>query len=514
MMSRSRPGRVRCAFGLALVPVLAYALLGTLGACDYVAYLGNYEVRDGTVFDAGPDADADAEPGVPCGAKSCFAPSTCLDPKGEGTCSNDIVSISAGGETTCALLADATLWCWGGNQFGALGQPPEGDEQCNAGNDTFVSCRHKPSQVPGMTDVLQVSVGFQTVCAVKRNNSVWCWGNNHFGQLGHAPNEAGDRMCPPLNQGPAGTPQECNSVPVQVAGLSAVEVAVNREHACAIGTDGRVSCWGRNEALALGTTLVAPSAATPIPQSVNGLPKALHLATGVSSYHTCAITQERKAVWCWGANHSGQLGHPKSLDTECSGNCSSTARAVAKNYTDAGVSEPLENVTSLAAGYLFTCAVRDSRVYCWGGNDFGTLGPNLVEHSTSSPTQIPGMSLIREVGARLIHACAVAEDGRIFCWGANPLGSIGTGEILGEPCQTTVCRKTPYNTGLANVVGTATGAGASYALFAKRSSISAWGDNSTARLGHKQTDEGDLYNCGDLHESVCNPTPRLMPRFP
>ncbi|WP_394832231.1 hypothetical protein LVJ94_37520 [Pendulispora rubella] len=515
MMFRSRPGRVRCALGLTFVPVLAYALLGSLGACDYVAYVGNYDIPDGTVTDAGPDVDADIDASVPCGPKSCFAPATCLDPQGEGKCSNDIMSISAGGETTCAFLADASLWCWGGNQFGALGLSSEGDSQCDPGDGTRVACRHKPSPVPGMNDVIHVSAGLRSVCAVKRDNSLWCWGNNHFGQLGHAPNTAGDRLCPMVNEGTSLAPaEECNSVPTRVEGLSAIEVVVNRDHACAIKTDGLVVCWGKNQSYALGTQAIGQGEATHVPQPVDSLKKSLHLATGISSYHTCAIVGERQQVWCWGANNFNELGHPKTRDTECSGNCSFKASPVVQSNGDAAADVPLDKVTELAVGYTFACALRDGRVYCWGSNDFGTLGKDAV--GSSNPNQIQALPLARGLGGRFIHACAATEEQRVFCWGANLLGAVGTGDILGERCkETSACRLSPYNTTLDHVVGIAVGASTSYALFDKRWAISAWGDNSTARLGHPQNEAGDFTNCGDIpHESVCNATPRPIPRFP
>ncbi len=88
----------------------------------------------------------------------------------------------AGEEHTCALLTDDTLWCWGWNQFGQLGD--------GTGLDSTT-----PVQVAMLEDqVVSVSAGAWFTCAVKRDGSLWCWGRNDRGQLGDG--TLTDRLAP------------------------------------------------------------------------------------------------------------------------------------------------------------------------------------------------------------------------------------------------------------------------------------------------------------------------------
>jgi len=81
------------------------------------------------------------------------------------------IRLAIGGFHTCALKRDGTVWCWGYNRYGQLGDGTRMD-------------RYTPVQVVNLTDVIQISAGALHTCALKRDGTVWCWGHNEYGQLG------------------------------------------------------------------------------------------------------------------------------------------------------------------------------------------------------------------------------------------------------------------------------------------------------------------------------------------
>jgi alpha-tubulin suppressor-like RCC1 family protein len=105
--------------------------------------------------------------------------------------------ISAGGESSCAVLVDGSVQCWGGNQSGQLG-------------DGTATDSNVPVTVSGITDATAVSVGYGRACALLGNGAVQCWGGNGRGELGHGTSD----HCP--NHG---TSTSCSMTPVTVTGF-------------------------------------------------------------------------------------------------------------------------------------------------------------------------------------------------------------------------------------------------------------------------------------------------------
>ena len=189
-------------------------------------------------------------------------------------------AISAGGGDACAVKSDGSLWCWGWNNYGELG-------------DGSGTTQTTPVPVTGMSSgVAGVSAGGSHTCAVKTDGSAWCWGYNGAGVLGDGSAE----------------PNSLVPVPVQLA-VGAKAVAAGYSHTCAIATDGSVWCWGDNRAGQLGRETDPCDAnlcSNPIPTQVSGLPSQVVSITAAYLW-TCALDRDG-AVWCWGQNSGGQLG--------------------------------------------------------------------------------------------------------------------------------------------------------------------------------------------------------------
>ena len=126
-------------------------------------------------------------------------------------------------DRVCALKTDGTLWCWGDNWAGALG-------------DGTTTQRSTPVQVTALENsVASVKAGYYHTCAVKTDGSLWCWGGNEKGQLG-----AGDTIS--------------RSTPVRIGPAEGwTAVATGAEHTCATRADGSLWCWGEGADGQLGT---------------------------------------------------------------------------------------------------------------------------------------------------------------------------------------------------------------------------------------------------------------------
>ncbi len=198
--------------------------------------------------------------------------------------SADVTAASAGYATSCAVKSDGSLWCWGSNFQGELG-------------DGTTDERTTPVQVRLSATATSVSTSSGDTCAVDSDGGVWCWGNNPFGRLGD------------------GGSEPTAFVPVQVAlDRPAKAVSVGYSHTCALADDGSVWCWGDNDEGQLGRmpescdTEFCPN---PLPTVVSGLPSEV-VAVTAGYFWTCALERDQ-TVWCWGRSADGELGDGTSV---------------------------------------------------------------------------------------------------------------------------------------------------------------------------------------------------------
>ena len=180
---------------------------GTGGAGGTGAHGGS------TVKDAGRDADAGGSAGTDAGPACVLSPFV------------DAIEVKVGGYHACARKLDGTLWCWGYNTDGELG------------DGTTDSPKPWAVRVSALgTTVAEVAAGDGHTCARKQDVTLWCWGDNAHGELGD------------------GTTASPKPSPVQVSALdtSVAQVAAGSYHTCAIKQDGTLWCWGDNQYGQLG----------------------------------------------------------------------------------------------------------------------------------------------------------------------------------------------------------------------------------------------------------------------
>ena len=293
------------------------------------------------------------------------------------------VALGAGSSHACARKTDGTLWCWGSNSAGQIG------------DGTTTSPRLSPTQVlvtPGglpLTGVTQVAVGSNATCARKMDGTVACWGGNGEGELGDGTTTSHSSPSPVLTS-PGGTP---------VTGLA--EVYIGNSYACARKIDGTAVCWGFvNSDGMVGNASTPRLSPTPVLASPGGAALTNVAQLALAPTHTCARKTDGSVV-CWGKNDIGQVGD----GTTTSPRMAATQVLVAAGGAAlAGVSEIASGDNAYWGGES-TCARRnDTTVYCWGTNTSGQIGDGTTTSPRPSPTLVPTSP-----------SCLGGGDGRFNC---------------------------------------------------------------------------------------------------
>lgn len=334
-----------------------------------------------------------------------------------------VQALALNGHHSCALMRDETVKCWGDNWGGQLG------------NGTRSSSA-TPVSVLGLSDVVAVAAGYVHNCALVRDGTVACWGKNDWGQLGDG--TQADRL-----------------TPVTVSGLEgAVALAAGYDSTCALLSNAEVKCWGLNNVGQLGTGDMDISFE---PVSVTGLSGATAIAAGWS--HTCAALTDGSAT-CWGIRMGNAAEIDLSLPTTVPG---------------------IEGVDSISGGNSFSCATTEvGGATCWGYNAFGQLGNGSTTDS-AVPVQVSGLAGAREISAGGHHTCALMTDATVDCWGSNYAGELGTGETELHSVPVSVV-------GLSAVESMSAGNGHSCAVLAG-GSVKCWGMNFAGQLGNGTTSD-------------------------
>lgn len=193
-----------------------------------------------------------------------------------------VAAIAALNDHTCATRSDQSVYCWGYNTSGQLGNHDT--------SDSGLAVRAQG------VEAAAVAVGQDHSCALDEGGAVSCWGDDTYGQLGNG----------------AGTSSQ-SPVSVQLSG-AASRVASGWYHTCAVlEGDGTAYCWGDNEYGAIGDGSYENE--RPSPQQVSGLSAVTAIAAGEE--HTCAIVETAEnsgAVYCWGDGWLGRLGNGSEKD--------------------------------------------------------------------------------------------------------------------------------------------------------------------------------------------------------
>ncbi len=277
---------------------------------------------------------------------------------------------------TCVVGGGAAQ-CWGRGVGGALGN---GIDQRHQASPTSVNA----------TQIVDVAIGGEHLCVRSSTNTVLCFGQNRYGQLG-------------------GAPTGMSLTGVQPNLMNVTSIAAGARHSCAIVASA-LYCWGHNEngQLGNGTTSVG---ATPTPAAVDGgavvMGEVVEIGAGDRS--TCARNASG-SVFCWGHNGLGQLGDGTRI----------------RRLTPTRVLLPKgRTATKLAVGPFGACArLDDGAVVCWGDGGAGQLADGSTLEATT-PIAVPGFSNASAVGIGSLARCALVND-EILCAGHHSM--LGNGD--------------------------------------------------------------------------------------
>lgn len=287
----------------------------------------------------------------------------------------------ATGSAMCAVAAGNDVpYCWGPT-FGYVS---------NTTNETV--SYFAPTSVLGSHTFLQVAFSRSATCAIRTDNTIWCWGKSYNGE----PGSFADVLTP---------------TQVSAAGASFKQIAGGVGSFCAVQSapvDGDVYCWGNNSFGQLG---IGNTVDTATPTLISGSRQYTSVAVGFS--HACTIATGTGYAWCWGTNGAGELGRGVGNRT----GSSVPVQAGANSYS------------AIAASDRTTCAITsaDGTTWCWGDNDYHQLGNGTQGTPTYGQT-VPALASgvtykLSSIAAGGKHFCGIAIDSspsnQAVCWGYN-----------------------------------------------------------------------------------------------
>lgn len=381
---------------------------------------------------------------------------------------SDIIDIDAGKLHVLALSSNGSIWSWGENDHGQLG-------------DGTTTISYTPSQIPGISYVTAISAGGEYSTVVRSDGSVWAWGNNDSGQLGDGTTT--NRL-----------------VPTRVLlSAKAVKIAAGGVHSALLTENGAVWAWGGmftefftvptyKAAIPGATSMMAGNTSVslldnngaywgwgyPVPfySSYISDPLQVSQLTDVKStdsgYDFGIAAKADGTVWTWGDNSDGQLGD------------------LASEYRIEPAQVPnLAGFVSVSAGYYGTSVAlkRDGTVWMWG---LGWIGDGTIVTRHYSPAQT-SISGVVAISGGLHHVLALKNDGTVWAWGVNAAGQLGDTTKINRYLPVQVMRLADDSSGyvpLDGVIAIAAGGAHSVAL---RNDGTVWTWGAARRLGDGTT---------------------------
>jgi len=342
-------------------------------------------------------------------------------------------SVSAGGGHAVAVRTDGTLWTWGLNSSGQLG-------------DGTTTQRTVPVQIAGTTWRVAVAANSHTV-AVKSDGTLWSWGGNANGQLGQGTTDA-----------------LTHTAPVQIGALTTWAQTTNSlasgtDFTLALKADGTLWGWGLNSSGQVGdntTTLRSAPVQIGAVTTWNGVFAGAAFSIGTRSDGT---------VWTWGSGTNGQLGNGGLL---------------AVSFLSPTLLSTISNVQTIRPGGSHVLATKtDGTLWAWGSNSpNGQLGLNTADTAIHSiPAQVGVAANWQLLAPGATHSVATRSDGTVWAWGSNTNGQLGN--LPRVPL--------PLSQQLGPVVSASSGSSHSVAI-KPDGSMWVWGSNSNGQLGLGATD--------------------------
>ena len=376
----------------------------------------------------------------------------------------EIVQIAAGGNHTVALKKDGSIWVWGRNNYGQLG-------------DDTATDRRSPKRIGNENDWAQITAGDTYTVALKKDGSLWGWGHNYMviadeSSYGvRTPGRLGDEN-------------------------DWIQIATSDSHAVALKKDGSLWAWGKNEygQIGDGTTTDRPAHNKPDRLLKKEMARPTRIGEdndwtqiAVGANHTAALKKDG-SLWVWGQNIYGQLGNGTNID---------------HNPIPAKI---MDEVMSVSTGDDHTIVIKtDGSLWAWGKNEYinkslsatrstisaisgqprttqfgGQLGDGSITDKRT-PTLIGKDSDWTQIFAVDNSTFAIKKDGSLWAWGFNADGQLGDGTTNDSRRPKRIGKDTDW---------VQIAAGISHTVVLKKDcSLWTWGSNNYGQFGNGTTEK-------------------------
>lgn len=275
--------------------------------------------------------------------------------------------VSAGSKSSCALALKGEAYCWGSNESGRLGTGSE-----DSGNFP------EPVKVAGGITFKKIAVGHNHACGQDIYNTLYCWGDNSYGQLGESPETIG-----------------YSAIPRKIETAVAFEnLVVGGDTTCGLSSKQRTYCWG--------SMAYQPSPFGPEGDAEG--PLKLIAEVSVGSSHICNNTTDSE-TYCWGLGNHGALGNGRLDD---------------HSVTRPAKVQIFNQYKQIVTGSSHSCGLDyDRTVRCWGNNRSGQLGiGNSDIQAAAQPLIIAGEQRFIKLASSNDRVCAIDIKNQIYCWGS------------------------------------------------------------------------------------------------
>jgi alpha-tubulin suppressor-like RCC1 family protein len=314
-------------------------------------------------------------------------------------------TVSAGGGFTLGIKTDGTLWGWGYNAYGQLG-------------DSTFTDKNVPVQIGVDNNWEVVSAGSNHSSAIKTDGTLWSWGYNQDGELGDST-------------------QVNKNIPTQIGTNNNWQaISSGFYHTLAIKKDGILWAWGgnfdegngviRDTVGQLGDSTVFISI---VPIQIGNSNDWKRVSAG--HLHSLAIKKD-STLWAWGYNGSGELGDNTYIN----------------KYAPTEISNAKDWLSVSAANEFSVALKKDGTLWSWGFGAYGELGDGNTFSSEKIPTQVGSDFNWDSVSAAGDgdHVLALKNDHTLWSWGENSLGDLGNGNNTNQTAPAQVGTNINWNT--------------------------------------------------------------------